>query len=113
MNYKVNIKIFPGLWQDDDEIPEQKVSQLKKDLEIEDDTNDNFLESTIIKPQVVLPEIPVLNITDSTIKSGITSTEWAEMIDVSQPVPEFKEKIKDLAHAYPFDLDNFQKQVCV
>lgn len=42
---------------------------------------------------------------------GVTSTEWAEMIDVSLPVPEFKEKIKDMAHSYPFELDTFQKQV--
>lgn len=58
-----------------------------------------------------LPEIPVLNITSSAPKMGVTSTEWAEMIDVSLPVPEFKEKIKDMAHSYPFELDTFQKQV--
>lgn len=33
------------------------------------------------------------------------------MIDVSLPVPEFREKIKDMAHTYPFELDTFQKQV--
>ncbi|XP_045502663.1 helicase SKI2W [Colias croceus] len=101
-----------GLWQDDDEIQQEKPKPIKKiELDIESDVaNDNFLESTIIKPPVELPEIPVLNITNPTARTGVTSTEWAEMIDVSQPVPEFKERIKDLAHAYPFELDNFQKQ---
>ncbi|XP_045527687.1 helicase SKI2W [Pieris brassicae] len=99
-----------GLWQDDDETTDQKVPIPTKNIDIDAEDSDNFLESTIIKPPVVLPEIPVLNITNASVKSGVTSTEWAEMIDVSQPVPEFKEKIKDLAHAYPFELDNFQKQ---
>lgn len=58
-----------------------------------------------------LPEIPILNISSSTVKTGVTATEWAEMIDVSLPVPEFREKLKDMAHTYPFELDNFQKQV--
>lgn len=58
-----------------------------------------------------LPEIPVLSITSSSIKHVVTSTEWAEMIDVSQPVPEFYDKIKEMARTYPFELDNFQKQV--
>lgn len=58
-----------------------------------------------------LPEIPILNITSSSVRTGVTSTEWAEMIDVSQPVPDFREKIRDMAHSFPFELDNFQKQV--
>lgn len=62
-------------------------------------------------PKIELPELPILNITSSNIKLGATSTEWAEMIDVSLPVPEFRQKLKDMAHTYPFELDNFQKQV--
>ncbi|XP_013184839.2 superkiller complex protein 2 [Amyelois transitella] len=98
-----------GLWRDDDETPKEK----PKPKRVESDTtvqDDNFLESTIIQPPVELPEIPVLNITSSSVRTGVTSTEWAEMIDVSLPVPDFKEKIKDMAHSYPFELDNFQKQ---
>ncbi|KAF9405403.1 hypothetical protein HW555_013843 [Spodoptera exigua] len=82
-----------------------------KKIELDaDPDNDNFLEATIIRPPIELPELPVLNITSSAAKTGVTSTEWAEMIDVSQPVPEFREKIKDMAQTYPFELDNFQKQ---
>lgn len=85
--------------------------QTEKQQEIDTTDNDNFLESTIIQPPVELPEIPILNITSSTVRTGVTCTEWAEMIDVSLPVPDFREKIKDMAHSYPFELDNFQKQV--
>ncbi|XP_073950506.1 superkiller complex helicase subunit twister [Choristoneura fumiferana] len=97
-----------GLWKDEDE-PQPK-SKLKKPQETDTTDNDNFLESTIIQPPVELPEIPILNITSSTARTGVTCTEWAEMIDVSLPVPDFREKIKDMAHSYPFELDNFQKQ---
>ncbi|KAL4715896.1 hypothetical protein ACJJTC_013196 [Scirpophaga incertulas] len=100
------------LWKDDDDEPAPKPTKPQKKIEsISDDTdNDNFLDNAIIQPPVELPEIPILNITSSSLKSGATSTEWAEMIDVSLPVLEFREKIPDMAHSYPFELDNFQKQ---
>ncbi|XP_059053154.1 superkiller complex protein 2 [Achroia grisella] len=99
-----------GLWKDDDEPQIQKQKPANK-IQIEpSEEDDNFLESTVIKPPVELPEIPVLTITGSAVKTGVTCTQWAEMIDVSLPVPEFNEKLKDMAHTYPFELDNFQKQ---
>ncbi|XP_063539452.1 superkiller complex protein 2 [Cydia strobilella] len=98
-----------GLWKDEDE-PRPKTKQNQPQSESDSMDNDNFLESTIIQPPVELPEIPILNITSSSVRTGVTSTEWAEMIDVSLPVPDFREKIKDMAHSYPFELDNFQKQ---
>lgn len=74
--------------------------------------DDNFLESSIIQPEETFEDkIPILNITSTAAKPGVTSTEFAEMIDVTLPVPEFEEKIKNMAHKYPFELDNFQKQV--
>ncbi|CAH0400451.1 unnamed protein product [Chilo suppressalis] len=101
-----------GLWNDDDDDQQAKSSKLQQKIEpaANEADDDNFLESTVIRPPVELPEIPILNITSSSARTGVTSTEWAEMIDVSLPVPEFKEKIKDMAHTYPFELDNFQKQ---
>ncbi|XP_063627871.1 superkiller complex protein 2 [Cydia splendana] len=98
-----------GLWQDEDE-PQPKSKPNQPQPETDSTDNDNFLESTIIQPPLELPEIPILNITSSSVRTGVTSTEWAEMIDVSLPVPDFREKIKDMAHSYPFELDNFQKQ---
>ncbi|KPJ18138.1 Helicase SKI2W [Papilio machaon] len=103
------------LWKDDDgaydESKPKTVQKPKKiDLDIDTTESDNFLENTIIKPPVELPEIPVLNITSSKGRMAVTSTDWAEMIDVTLPVPDFREKIRDMAHSYPFELDNFQKQ---
>ncbi|CAH0756347.1 unnamed protein product [Diatraea saccharalis] len=100
-----------GLWNDDDE-PQLKPTKAQKVVEPSTGSldDDNFLENTVIHPPVELPDIPILNITSSTVRTGVTSTEWAEMIDVSLPVPEFREKIQDMAHTYPFELDNFQKQ---
>ncbi|XP_039757773.1 helicase SKI2W [Pararge aegeria] len=100
-----------GLWQDDNEPvkPEPKKPKPKKE-NIDTEEDDNFLECTVIHPEVPEPEIPVLNITSSAAKMAVTSTEWAEMIDVSKPVPEFRERITEMAHTYPFELDTFQKQ---
>lgn len=110
----INIKkkyFSTDLWKDE-EAQQKKPPKPTKKLEQDNDMdNDNFLEATIIRPPIELPEIPVLNITSSAGKQGIMSTDWAEMIDVSQPVPEFREKIRDMAQTYPFELDNFQKQV--
>ncbi|CAG4953559.1 unnamed protein product [Parnassius apollo] len=104
-------------WKDEDEteIKPTKAKEKPKNIELDSDTaeSDNFLENTIIQPPVELPEIPVLNITSSKGRLAVTSTEWAEMIDVTLPVPDFREKIKDMAHTYPFELDNFQKQAII
>jgi len=50
---------------------------------------------------------PVLNIstTTKTFKS-----DWAEMVDISQPINDFKEQIPCPAMEFPFELDVFQKQ---
>ncbi len=42
--------------------------------------------------------------------SGQTSTEWAEMVDISRPVLDFHERVPRMAHTWPFELDDFQKQ---
>lgn len=50
---------------------------------------------------------PVLNIS-TTIKSF--NSDWAEMVDISQPITDFKEQIPCPAMEFPFELDVFQKQ---
>ncbi|EDW68330.1 superkiller complex protein 2 [Drosophila virilis] len=50
---------------------------------------------------------PVLNISTTT-KSF--SSDWAEMVDISQPINNFKEQIPCPAMEFPFELDVFQKQ---
>ncbi|KNC23786.1 hypothetical protein FF38_01301 [Lucilia cuprina] len=51
---------------------------------------------------------PVLEISNT--KETNLRTEWAEMLDISQPITDFKEKIPCPAMSYPFELDTFQKQ---
>ncbi|SPP83049.1 helicase SKI2W [Drosophila guanche] len=50
---------------------------------------------------------PVLNIS-TTAKTF--SSDWAEMVDISQPISNFKEQIPCPAMDFPFELDVFQKQ---
>lgn len=40
----------------------------------------------------------------------VKNMEWAEMVDVTQPVVDFDLLIPNPAHKYPFELDIFQKQ---
>ena len=39
-----------------------------------------------------------------------SSTEWAEIVDVSRPVLDFHERVPRMAHTWEFELDDFQKQ---
>lgn len=55
------------------------------------------------------PLYEVLKIKDT--KTKATVAEWAEIIDISQPVKNFHQRVADMAHQYPFELDTFQKQV--
>lgn len=50
----------------------------------------------------------VLKINDT--KAQQTVAEWAEIIDISQPVKNFHKRVSDMAHQFPFELDTFQKQ---
>lgn len=60
--------------------------------------------------QLLLPDLkPVLNISD-TGKNENFQSEWAEMIDISQPMDNFEQEIPVPAMIYPFNLDVFQKQ---
>ncbi|KAI9104054.1 antiviral helicase [Phlyctochytrium arcticum] len=36
--------------------------------------------------------------------------EWAHVVDVNQPFPEFTKLVPELAHPFPFELDVFQKR---
>ncbi|KAI8930243.1 NUC185 domain-containing protein [Entophlyctis helioformis] len=36
--------------------------------------------------------------------------EWAHVVNVNQPFPEFKDLVPELAHQFPFELDVFQKR---
>ncbi|CRK90453.1 CLUMA_CG004113, isoform A [Clunio marinus] len=64
--------------------------------------DDSLLE---IKPTQVSD---VLKIKETRTQN--TVAEWAEIIDISQPVKNFYDRVADMAHQYPFELDPFQKQ---
>ncbi|KAE8215567.1 hypothetical protein CF327_g1163 [Tilletia walkeri] len=36
--------------------------------------------------------------------------DWAHVVDVNQTLTNFQELVPDMAHKYPFELDNFQKE---
>lgn len=70
-----------------------------------------LLEECIIQPIKTVPDLPVLEISKVEIKTSMGMTEWAEMLDVTKPVDDFEQKIPNMAHTFPFELDTFQKQV--
>lgn len=59
------------------------------------------------------PAAPVLDISKTARKHKIQSMDYAEWVDIKQPVVDFETQIPELAHEYPFDLDTFQKQAII
>lgn len=55
---------------------------------------------------------PVLDISKAR-KPRVMSMEYAEWVDITQPVTDFHQQIPELAHTYPFELDTFQKQAII
>jgi len=51
----------------------------------------------------------VLKISQSSSSTALF-LPWAETIDVTKPMLDFKEKVPEMAFKYPFELDTFQKQ---
>lgn len=98
---------------------------LEKDLhDVQDlfkskDTNNKTKKSNIIAaPTAELEDFlksdlsQILDISGAATLSQLHSNhcEWAEMVDISNPVTDFKQKVPDPALTYPFELDIFQKQ---
>ncbi|KAJ3135035.1 hypothetical protein HK100_003090 [Physocladia obscura] len=54
------------------------------------------------------PKISVKNTRVTTKKEQ--HKEWAYVVDVNQPFPDFYEKVPELAYKFPFELDLFQKR---
>ena len=74
-------------------------------------TNENLdaLVSTLDNNSTILP----ISDSGTTNKKGVTKTEWAEMIDISQPVIDFHQQVPQMAFTWPFELDTFQKQAVI
>ena len=46
----------------------------------------------------------------TTEKIKDTSGLWAEIVDISQPMVDFHQRVPNMAYTWPFELDTFQKQ---
>lgn len=68
-------------------------------------------EKNLPEEEEVLPREEVLKI--SKVKpphqKKMLSTDWAILLDTSKPMKDFKERVPEMAHEYPFELDTFQK----
>ena len=75
-----------------------------------EDINENFDDLVLASSN----ENTVLNISKiGTTKKGPSKTEWAEEIDISQPVLDFHQQVPQMAFTWPFELDTFQKQAVI
>lgn len=93
-----------GLWNEN-ENESKKNQEIKSLIEIPGDWNDSILN---------IPDLTDSVLEISKVDSNMpTVTQWAEMMDVSQPVKDFNERIPNPAHKYPFELDTFQKQAII
>ncbi|GBP54350.1 Helicase SKI2W [Eumeta japonica] len=111
---------FIDIWKDEDNVPKIKSKDIPKlpkiKMQSEFQLDDDLFENNINYQPVVIPkiseesEMPMLNISSSNNRTNVTSMRWAEIIDISQPVPDFNEKVKIPAMRWPFELDTFQKQ---
>ncbi|KAF8310553.1 ATP-dependent RNA helicase [Clavulina sp. PMI_390] len=43
-------------------------------------------------------------------RTQVTKRDWAHVVDVNKGIPNFHELVPEMAHKYPFELDNFQKE---
>lgn len=86
----------------------------KKEIEVtKDEVKRHNLSVANIEFEDKLLEIgskssDVLKIRETKVQQQ--TAEWAEMIDISQPVKNFYDRVADMAHQFPFELDTFQKQ---
>lgn len=56
---------------------------------------------------------PILDISKTTKRQKVLSMEYAEWVDITQPVTDFDAQIPEPAHKFPFELDTFQKQAII
>ena len=125
------LTVAPGLPNgiDFSHLKKKRLQEAKTSIDllsvIEDKEIDLFkIESKVTTQEVDKPDvIPLTSHVDDSlleIKSDVikiadmkpqsTTAEWAEIIDISQPVKNFYQRVADMAHQYPFELDTFQKQ---
>lgn len=90
------LKLTQSEEQENKEVLENKGNQPAEEFK---DVDEHIMSSEL------KPVLEISNTKDTSLR-----TEWAEMLDISQPITDFKEKIPCPAMTYPFELDTFQKQ---
>ena len=107
-----------GIWSSVQQLNSYQDSTERKDGNIAktdnngpgEDINENFDDLVLTSSN----ENTVLNISKiGTTKKGPSKTEWAEEIDISQPVLDFHQQVPQMAFTWPFELDTFQKQAVI
>ncbi|KAI9511739.1 antiviral helicase [Russula earlei] len=53
---------------------------------------------------------PVSSTSKTTKRIAVQKRDWAHVVDVNKPMKNFHTLVPNLAHKYPFELDNFQKE---
>lgn len=72
--------------------------------------NSDFISGSDQIDDLLPTERPLLNATPAFTRRVDKSREWAHVVDVNQELTNFYELVPDMAHKYPFELDNFQKE---
>lgn len=106
-----NIDLLSVLEGKDDDIfkiEEQLSSPMKKPADTGLITLSANVDEELLEIKSATSLSDVLKIKDT--RTQQTVAEWAEIIDISQPVKNFHQRVADMAHQYPFELDTFQKQ---
>lgn len=98
---------------------EEDLDDIQEWMRIKDDVKTQITTDVILPSRAELDDdilkndlTQVLDISNSATLSHLynSSCQWAEMVDISQPVNDFNEKVPEPAFIYPFELDIFQKQ---
>ncbi|XP_043494630.1 helicase SKI2W [Polistes fuscatus] len=87
---------------------EESKEEMKKKNDVEKTVEISKTDSNPLPSEKL--EISVLKISNELQSNKIEEMEWAEQIDVSVPVTDYKTKIPDPAMTFEYELDTFQKQ---
>ena len=93
-----------SIWsiENPNEKPETETEDSLTNAEKSGETNDNFEDLDIEFSESVTEK--------SGSNLGPKEAQWAEVVDISQPMFDFHQRVPNMAYTWPFELDTFQKQ---
>ena len=106
--------VFPGqkppVFEDSDSLLLELLKKPEAEIKVERPTENHHSNATEPKDiDEFLPETDRVLTVSQKLKET-KEREFAHMIDVNQPFPEFEQLVPELALEYPFELDVFQKR---